>query len=148
MLIYSTRVHQGQSLTEPTNFEKLVVNAIAAMTKNKKSIDQRILRVYLTLAPSYLVMDTSMNAETGIASWKTGLHQLVNILIALHKRGELELETVNVASKACSECWSISGSWHGLEECKETIREIAGKLKTLLDPNGRTFQGHPIYTPS
>ncbi|EJD01164.1 uncharacterized protein FOMMEDRAFT_21608 [Fomitiporia mediterranea MF3/22] len=139
-------MESATSMTEPTNFGKIVVNALAAMTKNG-GIDQRLLRMYLTMTPSYLVMDTSMNSEGGKTSWRTGFMRLVEVLVALHKRGELELETVNEASKACSECWSISGSWRGLEECKETIREVAAKLKTLLDPNGRTFQGQQIYTP-
>lgn len=117
------------------------------MTKNEGAIDQRIIRAYLDLAPSHLVMDSSMNTESGITSWKTGFHRLVDVLAALNNRGELELETVNAAAKACSECWSVSGSWRGLEDCKDTVREIAEKLKNLLDPNGRTFQGQPIYTP-
>ncbi|KAL5530148.1 hypothetical protein ACEPAF_6405 [Sanghuangporus sanghuang] len=139
---------EGAAMTEPTNFGKIIVDALAAMTKNEGAIDQRLLRMYLTMTPSYLVMDTSMNSEGGLASWRTGFIRLVDILTALHKRGELELETVNEASRACSECWGISGSWRGLDECKETIREVAGKLKTLLDANGRTFQGQQIYTPT
>lgn len=135
-------------MTEPTNFGKIVVDALAAMTKNGGAIDQRLLRMYLTMTPSYLVMDTSTNSEGGLATWRTGFVQLVDVLVALQKRGELELETVNAASKACSECWSISGSWRGLDLCKETVREVAGKLKTLLDENGRTFQGQQIYTPT
>lgn len=135
-------------MTEPTNFGKIVVDALAAVTKNGGAIDQRLLRMYLTMTPSYLVMDTSTNSEGGLATWRTGFVQLVDVLVALQKRGELELETVNAASKACSECWSISGSWRGLDLCKETVREVAGKLKTLLDENGRTFQGQQIYTPT
>ncbi|KAH8118296.1 hypothetical protein DFH11DRAFT_661869 [Phellopilus nigrolimitatus] len=140
-------MESASSMTEATNFGKVVVNALAAMTKNSGAIDQRLLRMYLSMAPSYLVMDSSMNAEGGLASWRTGFHRLVDVLVALHKRGDLELETVNEASKACSECWCVSGCWRGLEDCKETIREIAGKLKTLLDANGRTFRGQSIYTP-
>ena len=134
-------------LTAIDLFNLYFTTALAAMTKNGATIDQRLLQMYLTMTPSYLVMDTSVNSEGGIASWRTGFMRLVDVLVALHKRGELELETVNAASKACSECWSVSGSWRGLDECKETIREVAAKLKTLLDPNGRTFQGQQIYTP-
>ncbi|KAI5124998.1 hypothetical protein M0805_007422 [Coniferiporia weirii] len=144
---WEPEMEDATSVSEPTNFGKIVVNALSAMTKSSGTIDQRILRMYLTMAPSYLVMDSSMNPEGGVASWKTGFHRLVDVLVALHKRGELQLETVNEASKACSECWSAAGSWRGLEDCKETVREIAGKLKTLLDANGRTFQGQQIYTP-
>ena len=125
----------------------MVVDALAAMTKNQGVIDQRILRMYLALAASHLVMDSTMNTEGGIASWNTGFHRLVDVCVALNNRGELELETVNEAAKACSECWSTSGAWRGLEQCRDAVREIAEKLKSLLDPNGRTFQGQPIYTP-
>lgn len=118
------------------------------MTRNNGSIDQELLRMYLSLAPSYLVLDSSMNTEGGIASWNTGFQRLVDVLIALHRRNELELSTVNEASRACSECWSISGSWRGLDECRDCIREIAGKLKTkLLDDNGRTYKGNQVYAP-
>lgn len=133
-------------MTDPTDFGKIIINALAAMSRNG-AIDQRLLRMYLAMTPSYLVMDSSMNSEGGRASWRTGFLRLIDVLVALHNRGELELETVNDASKACSECWSVSGSWRGLEECKETIREVAAKLKTLLDPNGRTYKGQQIYTP-
>ena len=116
------------------------------MTK-KGAIEQRLLRYYLTMSASFLITDTTMNPEGGLASWSQGFLQLVNVLVALHNRNELELETVNEASKACSECWNVSGSWRGLESGRDTVREVAGKLKSPLDPNGRTFQGQPIYTP-
>lgn len=121
--------------------------ALAGMTQRNNAIDQRILRMYLELAPSYLLLDSSMSTEGGIASWNRGFQRLVDVLIAIHKRGELELDTVNEASKACAECWVIAKNWRGLDECRENVREIAGKLKTLLDENGRTFQGHPVYAP-
>lgn len=133
--------------TESTNFGKLVINALAGMTKATGSIDQRLLRMYLSLAPSYLVLDTAMNTDGGVASWNSGFNRLVDVMVALHKRGELELDTVNEASKACSECWSVSGSWRGLDESRENVRSIAMKLKTLLDENGRTYQGNQVYAP-
>ena len=71
----------------------------------------------------------------------------MDVLTALHSRGELELETVNAASKACSECWSVASNWRGTEECKESIRKIAVRLKRLLDENGRTFGGERVYVP-
>lgn len=80
-------------------------------------------------------------------SWTAGLNRLVDVLIALHSRGELELETVNAASKACSECWTVAGNWRGLEECKETVRRVAARLKGLLDENGSTFGGERVYVP-
>lgn len=103
--------------------------------------------MYLNLASSYLVTDSSTNPEGGVASWHLGFHRLVDVMVALHKRGELELETVNTASQACSECWSTAGSIRGLEDCRDDVREIAAKLKTLLDPNGRTYGGNRVYAP-
>jgi hypothetical protein len=88
-----------------------------------------------------------MNPEQGINTWFVGVNRLVDVLVALHIRNELDHETVNAASKACSECWSAAGSWRGLEECREGVRTVAKKLQKLLDPNGTTYRGENVYTP-
>lgn len=88
-----------------------------------------------------------MNPAGGIASWSAGFNRLVEILTALRSRGELELETVNAASKACSECWTVAGNWRGMDECREVVRQVAGRLKRLLDENGSTFGGQEVYVP-
>jgi hypothetical protein len=101
----------------------------------------------LGLASSYLLTDTGMNAQDGGRTWFEGFSSIVDVLCALHARGELEVDTVNEASKACSECWSVSGSWRGLDEGKEGVRVVAGRLMKLLDENGRTYRGESVYTP-
>jgi hypothetical protein len=88
-----------------------------------------------------------MNPTGGIASWSAGFNRLVEILTALHSRGELELETLNAASKACSECWTVAGNWRGMDECREVVRQVAARLKRLLDENGSTFGGQSVYVP-
>jgi hypothetical protein len=88
-----------------------------------------------------------MNPTGGIVSWSAGLNRVVDVLTALHTRGELELETVNAASKACSECWMVAGNWRGMEECREGVRRVAVRLKRLLDENGRSFGGERVYVP-
>ena len=117
------------------------------MTTRSSTIDQAALRQCLGLSSSYLVSDTTTNPTGGIASWAAGLSRLVDVLTALHSRGELELETINAASKACSECWSVAENWRGTEESKESVRNIAVRLKRLLDENGRTFGGERVYVP-
>ena len=117
------------------------------MTRENGSVDQGMLRHYFKLASSYLVLDATTNKEFGIVSWDKGFHLLVDILVVLHKRGELQLETVNEASKACSECWSVAGSWSEMDDGRECVRRLAGKLKTLLDSNGKTYQGDQVYAP-
>ena len=117
------------------------------MTTRSSTIDQGTLRHCLGLASSYLVSDTTTNPTGGINTWSAGLNRLVEILTALHARGELELETVNSASKACSECWMVAGNWRGLDECRESVRKVAVRLKMLLDENGRTFEGERVYVP-
>ena len=72
-----------------------------------------------------------MNPERGLSTWSMGFNNLVDVLIALHTLGELELETVNEASKACSECWMIAGSWRGLDETRMLVRGVALKLRTV-----------------
>ncbi|KAH9994128.1 hypothetical protein BJV74DRAFT_832159 [Russula compacta] len=131
----------------PTNYETYVVEVLNSMTRRSSTIDQGALRQCLGLSSSYLVSDTTMNPTSGIISWTAGLNRLVDVLTALHARGELELETVNAASKACSECWTVAGNWRGLEECREGVRRVAVRLKRLLDENGRTFGGERVYVP-
>ncbi len=69
----------------------------------------------------------------------------MDVVVALHARGELELESLSEASKACSECWTAAGTWRGMEDCREGVRTIAGKLKKLLDEGGRTYRGMGEY---
>lgn len=66
---------------------------------------------------------------------------------ALHTRNELELQTISEASKACSECWGVAGGWKELEQARDRVKEIATRLKGLLDENGRTYHGERIYIP-
>ncbi|KAF9646004.1 hypothetical protein BDM02DRAFT_3189196 [Thelephora ganbajun] len=65
--------------------------------------------------------DVTMNPTTGLASWNVGFNRLVDVMVALHRRGQLELSTVNAASKACSECWNVAGSWRNMEEPTRTL---------------------------
>jgi hypothetical protein len=132
----------------PTNYETYVVEVLrlSSMTTTTSTIDQAALRQCLGLSSSYLVSDTTMNPTSGIASRSAGLNRLVDVLTALHSRGELELETVNVASKTCSECWTVAGNWR-LEGCREDVKQVAIRLKTLLDENGRTYGGERVYVP-
>ena len=88
-----------------------------------------------------------MNPSGGLSSWNSGFNQLVDLAVALHARSELDLETVSAASKACSECWSVVDTWREVEECRTCMREIAVKLKGILDENGRTYRGGHICTP-
>ncbi|KAG0709654.1 hypothetical protein DFH29DRAFT_885197 [Suillus ampliporus] len=119
------------------------------MTRESGAIDQAMLRRAIGLASSYLITDTSTNSESGIQTWCTGFHRLVDIMVVLHSRGELELETVNEASKACSECWSVAGTWRGMEDCRQGVKEVAAKLKKLLDePHRSTYKGSKVYTPN
>lgn len=62
----------------------------------------------------------------------------------LHIRNELEADTISAASQACSECWTIAGSWRGLDDCRQRVREVGGRLKKILDPNERTYRGEVI----
>lgn len=133
--------------TGSTDYAQLVIDTLGGMTQSSGVIDQRVLRHVISLASTYLLLDSSTNTEGGLTTWHIGFHRLVDVLTALHRRGELELQTVNEASKACSECWSIAGTWRGMDEARDSIREIAGKLKSLLDSNGRTYQGNQVYAP-
>ena len=128
-------------MQNPTNFGAFVLQVLAQSTRKSQRIDQGVLRQCLGLASSFLVTDTTMQPDQGIDTWFVGFSRLVDVLVALHARNELEHETIDAASKACSECWSASGSWRGLEECREGVRSVAKKLQKLLDANGRTYRG-------
>ena len=41
----------------------------------------------------------------------------------------------------------VAGNWRGLDECRESVRKVAVRLKMLLDENGRTFEGERVYVP-
>ena len=135
------------SMRPPTNYAAFVTGVLGDMTHQSAAVDQRVLCHCLELASSYLVTDATMNSANGISTWITGFSRLVSVLEALHIRGELELDTVNAASKACSECWTVAGSWRDLHDSREGVRGVAGRLKRLLDENGRTFQGARVYVP-
>lgn len=111
------------------------------MTAGSRTIDQKVLRECIGLASSYLVTDTNMNSASGATSWYRGFSRLIDVVVALHARDELECETMNFASKACSECWSVAGEWREFIGCREGVRSVAIKLKNLLDPNERTYKG-------
>ncbi|KAJ7095408.1 hypothetical protein B0H15DRAFT_111732 [Mycena belliarum] len=149
----------------PTDFSRFVLEAIKSSTAaTSPTLDQAVLRTALALASSYLLTDTSTNdPHAGSATWFVGLNRLVDLLVVLHTREELEIETVNAASKvryflvilvkmwichqACSECWTAAGTWRGLEECREGVRKVGVKLKNILDENGLTYRGNTVYSP-
>ena len=135
------------TISTPTDYASFVTKVMAGMSRTKGKMDQRVLRQCLGLASSYLVTDTTMNPTGGLVSWHAGFNRLVDLLVALHVRSELELETVSAASKACSECWSVAGTWREVEECRESVRGIAVRLKGILDENGRTYRGGHVYVP-
>ncbi|KAJ6599045.1 hypothetical protein DFH09DRAFT_22326 [Mycena vulgaris] len=134
-----------------TDFSRFVLEAIKSSrgVATPSTLDQEVLRTALALSSSYLVTDTSTNADphAGSNTWFIGLNQLVDLLVALHAREELEIETVNAASKACSECWTAAGTWRGLEECRDGVRKLGAKLKNILDDNGLTYRGERVYSP-
>ncbi|KAI0695726.1 hypothetical protein BC835DRAFT_1414706 [Cytidiella melzeri] len=137
----------NESSPANTDYGAFVTRVIARMTKTSGSIDQFVLQQCLGLASSYLVTDTSMNPDNGLVSWQNGFNRLVDIIVALNARGELDVGTVSAASKACSECWSVAGTWREVEVSREGVRNIAIRLKGILDDNGRTYRGERIYVP-
>ena len=83
----------------------------------------------------------NLDLERGISTWSVGFRRLVDLVVVLHTRNELELETVSAASKACSECWTAAGNWPKLNECRNLVRDMGGRLKKVLDSNERTYRG-------
>ncbi|KAJ3802739.1 hypothetical protein GGU11DRAFT_813190 [Lentinula aff. detonsa] len=131
----------------PTNYGKFVISVLKRMPSGDQFIDQIQLRKCISLSSSFLLSDTCMDPDHGVNTWFMGFSRLIDVIVALHSRSELDIETMNVASKACSECWSVAGAWRGLEECRDGVKKAAGKLKKLLDENGRTYRGERVYAP-
>ena len=136
-----------QETTTPTDYGQYVVEVLAKQTELTGNVDRAVLEHCLSLSSSFLMTDVTMNPTTGLASWNAGFNRLVDIMVALHRTGQLELSTVNAASKACSECWSVAGSWRNMEEVRQCVKSVAAKLQGLLDENGRTYGGNRVYTP-
>src|SRR6266699_483019 len=98
----SSSTQPMQRQTQPTSFQIYVVEVLNSMTERSSTIDQDVVRKCLGLSSSYLITDTTTNPMEGMTSWCAGLIQVVDVLSALHSRGELEPETINAASRACS----------------------------------------------
>lgn len=137
----------ASSRSPPTDYGAFVLQMLPRMSQPSGSVNQSVLRQCLGLSSSYLVTDTTMDPDRGLASWHTGFNRLIDVVVALHTRGELELATINDASKACSECWTVAGSWRDMEGGRDSVKGVAARLKTLLDQNGKTYRGGRIYVP-
>lgn len=131
---------------QPTDFGRLVLQTFVHSTRETGSVNQSLLRHCFGLTSSYLITDVSMNPDNGLGSWDAGFNRLVDVLVALHVRGELEVETMSEASKACSECWSVAGSHKSLDNSRTLVRAVALRLRSLV-PDGK-YKGHTIYSPS
>lgn len=145
-----------------TDFGAFVLDAVARMTippprdseKQEKegkepsiprTIDQTLLCQCLRLSSSYLITDASMNPERGTHTWAVGFSRLIDIVIALHSRSELELSTVVAATKACRECWIAAGAFTLVEDCRGKVREHATKLRNnIMDSGGKTYKGQTV----
>jgi len=135
--------------TPPTDYSAFALDVLKHTVPSSSSssttpapfISQSVLRQCLGLASSFLITDLTTSPEKGLSTWLTGFSRLVDLVVVLHARGELELATLSEASKACSECWTAAGAWRGMEDCRQGVRANAGKLKGLLDEGGKTYQG-------
>ncbi|KAI4524208.1 hypothetical protein K525DRAFT_194596 [Schizophyllum commune Loenen D] len=136
-----------QPTLAPTDYYQYVLASLPLMTREGSVFDQDALRRCLELSSSYLTTDTTTAPERGMQTWFTGFDRLADVVVALHGRGQLEVTTMSAASRACSECWSVAGSWRELAPCREGVRKIATRLKRLLDDNGKTYKGEAIYAP-
>lgn len=105
------------------------------------SIDQDVLRQCIRLSSSFLLTDSTMNAETGIQTWFTGMNRVVDIVLALDRKDILEVATMTEVSRACTECWATAGAFPGIADCRTHVRDFGIKLKKLLDPGSNSYKG-------
>ncbi|KDN50939.1 hypothetical protein RSAG8_00568, partial [Rhizoctonia solani AG-8 WAC10335] len=142
-------MHPSKPSPKPVSYEEYVTRVTAVMTKEKGSLAESSLCRTVGLAPSYLILDTTTlsSSTAGIQTWASGFHRLVDIMLALHKREELRLDTLNCASQACSECWTMTCAFQGLQDARAGVRSIAARLQSILDPNGIEYKGDKVYVP-
>lgn len=142
----------------PTDYQRTVIDA-------DNGDDQNSVRYLLALASAHLITDVTTNlkpetesdqvtrgqaAAVGLETWSKGFYLLADHILRLHDANELHLDTLNEASKACSECWMVAASWPaGVlgEQSRDVVRKIAGMLRSILDPNRTTYQGGLVYVP-
>jgi hypothetical protein len=80
-------------LSESMNYNQTVNKCLSQIQFHEDNPDgctnaQEILRTYIVVAPSFLMLDSS-NPETtdaGIDEWAMGMNSVVDILVALHSR--------------------------------------------------------------
>ncbi|EJU06402.1 hypothetical protein DACRYDRAFT_19572 [Dacryopinax primogenitus] len=123
------------------------LSGIMVPTEPRETIDQVVLRRWLLLLPTFLLLDTSTHpAPSGLLSWQLGLHSLISLMLALHAQDQLEWDTMNAASRALAECWSISLCWNGMEAAKGVVQSAGGRLKAVLDKDDPTrYKGRLLY---
>jgi len=132
------------------NFNEAVLRILSRMTQSKGTIEQASLRHVIALAPSYLVVDSTTQATPadGVNQWALGFNRLCEVIIALHRKSELEIETLNEASRACAEAWSICDSWRGFDSGRNVIGNISTRLReNVLDADGVSYKGQEVYVP-
>lgn len=130
------------------------------------TIDQSQLRQLVALAPSYLVLDSTTYPTTaeGVAEWSQGMNRIcdgtsfqlklmsgachgrcehstkrLSVVVALHRKLALELETLNEVSRSCAESWVVCGSWRGLDSGRTAIQRVAARLKENVLGKTRPF---------
>jgi len=142
----------------PTDYQRTVI-------ESDNSDDQSSVRCLLALASAHLITDITTHirpsaepdqargqegAAAGLESWAKGFYLLVDHILRLHDANELDLDTLNEASRACSECWMVAASWPaGIlgEQSRDVVRRIAATLRSILDPNRTTYRGGLVYVP-
>ncbi|KAG9012653.1 hypothetical protein FRB94_005263 [Tulasnella sp. JGI-2019a] len=130
------------------NYNSTVIHILGRISASG-TIDQTKLRQLVILAPSYLVLDSTTYPTTaeGVAEWSQGMNRICDVVIALHRKSALDLETLNEVSRSCAESWVICGSWRGLDSGRTAIQRVAGRLKeNVLDADGVRYKGETVYT--
>ncbi|KAG8833848.1 hypothetical protein FRC17_009965 [Serendipita sp. 399] len=112
--------------------------------------NQPMLRTYIQLAPSYMIIDGSRkeDPEAGIAQWALGLDRIMDVLAALYPAGQLEYATVLAVRDALAECWSHTLSAHqAAQSAQDQIKTTAARLRKLTDDpdaSSLTFRNQTI----
>ena len=142
-------------LSESMNYNQTVNKCLSQIRFHEDNPDgctnaQEILRTYIVVAPSFLMLDSSNpeTADTGIDEWATGMNNVLDILVALHSSSQLEYETVHALSSALSESWGNTFSKE-MEAAQQHIKGLLARLRGLMDDPDSTssvmhFDGNEI----
>lgn len=141
--------HISEQAGDPDmDFEATVNKFLSQLQDGEEATAQDKIRTYIKLAPSFLILDTSLQSGTdnSIEAWARGFDRILDVVVDLHVTSRLAYETVEAIARAAEESWDNSLTLNkDTDLAQEKIKGIAERLRGLFDLSGSsTYQGRTI----